>query len=380
MIGAERKRSGWIRIGLSVLCASAAFGFLLFFLTPSAQAVRIKDISTFSGVRDNQLVGYGLVVGLPGTGDKSNTEFTIQSVVNMLEKMGVRVNKQSLTVKNVAAVMVSAKMPVSAKPGTPLDVTISSIGDAKSLQGGVLLVTPLKGIDGNVYALAQGPLTIGGFNTGGDAAEVTKNIPTVGRIPNGGVVERAIPFAFNRQEVIRINLQSADFSTTSQVVDRINSAMGGQYATAEDVSTVALNVPRQFQGNLIPLMASIENIEISPSGKARVVVDEKTGTIVLGSNVTLSPVAVAHGSLQVVVQENPDVSQPEPFGRGDTVIVPRTQVGVQEEQQRLVMMQGASLQELVEGLNAIGATPRDLISILRTLKAAGALHAELEVI
>jgi flagellar P-ring protein FlgI len=345
-----------------------------------AQAARIKDIATFGGVRSNELVGYGLVVGLSGTGDKSGVEFTIQSMVNMLEQMGVRVQKDSLTVKNVAAVMVTAKMPVSSKPGSRLDVTVSSIGDAKSLEGGVLLVTPLKGIDGNIYGLAQGALTLGGFSVSGESGSVSKNITTVGIIPNGAVVERAVPFDFNTQQAIRINLQTRDFSTTMKIVDRINGSLGGEYAAAEDISTIAVNVPQRFRGNLVPLMASIENIEVVPDGRARVVVDEKTGTIVLGSEVRLSAVAVAHGSLQIVVRETPEVSQPQPFGQGTTVVVPRTQIGVREEARRLLLVEGATLRELVNGLNAIGGTPRDLISILRTLKAAGALHADLEVL
>ena len=356
---------------------------LLFCLAPASgrgEIVRLKDIASFSGVRSNELVGYGLVVGLLGTGDKSGTEFTVQSVVNMLENMGVRVDKGRLKVKNVAAVMVTGKMPVSAKPGTRLDVTVSSIGDATSLLGGVLLMTPLKGIDGKVYALAQGPVAVGGVSALGEAAEAVKNITTVAKIPNGAVVEKAVPFAFNTQDSMTINLDTSDFGTTMQVVERINSALGRPYARAENISTVVLDVPGEFTGNIVPLMASLENLEVSPDRRARVVVDEKTGTVVLGGNVRLSQVAVAHGNLQVVVQETPEVSQPEPFGEGQTAVVPRTQMLIQEENQRLVLIEGARLQELVNGLNAIGATPRDLISILRTLKSAGALHAELEVL
>jgi flagellar P-ring protein FlgI len=364
----------------SALIAAAVF---ILWATPfgsGAEAARIKDIATFGGVRSNELVGYGLVVGLSGTGDKSGVEFTIQSMVNMLEQMGVRVQKDSLTIKNVAAVMVTSKMPVSARPGSRLDVTVSSIGDAKSLEGGVLLVTPLKGIDGNVYGLAQGSLTLGGFSASGDSASVSKNITTVGIIPNGAVVERAVPFDFNSQHSIKINLQTKDFSTTMKIVERINGSLGGEYAAAEDISTIAVNVPQRFRGNLVPLMASIENIEVVPDGRARVVVDEKTGTIVLGSEVRLSAVAVAHGSLQIVVREAPEVSQPQPFGQGSTVVVPQTQIGAREDARRLLLVEGATLRELVNGLNAIGGTPRDLISILRTLKAAGALHADLEVL
>lgn len=345
-----------------------------------AGAVRLKDIATFSGVRANQLVGYGLVVGLSGTGDQRGSEFTVQSIANMLENMGVRVNKDDIRPENVAAVMVTAEMPVSARPGATLDATVSSVGDAESLLGGVLLMTPLKGVDGKVYALAQGPLALGGVSAGGQAAAAAKNFTTVGKVPGGAVVERPVTFQFNRQDQITVNLDVRDFSTTERVVQSLNRSLGGEYARADDIATIELQIPRQYQGRLVPLMASLENIQVRPDQRARVVVDEKTGTIVLGSNVRLSPVAVAQGNLQVVVQEEPQVSQPAPFSAGETVVVPRTNVEITEQENRLTMMRGARLQELVDGLNAIGATPRDLISILRTLKSAGALHAELEVL
>ncbi len=281
---------------------------------------------------------------------------------------------------NVASVMVTAKMPVSAKPGSPLDVTVSSLGDADSLLGGILLVTPLKGLDGRVYAVAQGSLTIGGYTATGEAAQAQKNIATVGRIPGGAIIERTVPFEFNRQDNLVINLSTMDFSTTMQVVNRINSTLGGDFASAGDIATVNLRVPDRFTGNMVPLLAALENLEVSPDGKARVVVDEKTGTIVLGNEVRLSKVAVAHGNLQIVIAEDVEVFQPGPFTEADTALVPQTDIGVQEENNQLMLMEGATLQELVDGLNAIGATPRDLISIIRTLKAAGALHAELEVI
>ena len=350
-------------------------------LTPfTAGAVRIKDIATFSGVRDNQLVGYGLVVGLNGTGDKKDSTFTMRSMVNMLENMGVSVNQKQLKPKNVASVMVTVKMPVSSKPGAKLDVTVSSLGDATSLLGGVLLQTPLKGIDGKVYALAQGALAIGGFSVQGAAATAQKNITTVGLIPGGATVERGVPFKFNSQDKLTLAMHAADFSTTNQVVDRINAALGGTFAQALDVSTVELQIPADFKGNLVPLMASLENIEVMPDSAARVVVDEKTGTVILGRDVRISRVAVAHGSLQVVVSEGADVSQPAPFSGGSTVAVPRTDINASEEHRNLNIVEGATLQELVDGLNSLGATPRDLISILRSLRAAGALHAALEVI
>ncbi|MFO8030930.1 MAG: flagellar basal body P-ring protein FlgI [Desulfohalobiaceae bacterium] len=361
---------------------AAALCLALFLLSTGqgyAESVRLKDIASFSGVRNNQLVGYGLVVGLNGTGDQRGSQFTVQSIVNMLENMGVRVNKDELRPQNVAAVMVTARMPASAKPGSNLDVAVSSIGDAESLQGGVLLMTPLKGIDGKVYALAQGSLTLGGFQAEGQAGEVTQNTTTVARIPEGAVVERKVPFEFNTQQEMSINLEMQDFSTTQRVVERINEALGGDFSRAEDISTISLQIPDSFQGNLVPLMASLENLTVSPDSRARVVVDEKTGTVVMGGNVRLSPVAVAQGNLQVTIEERPEVSQPAPFSPGETVVVPRTDIEVEEEEQKLTMLSGAKLQELVDGLNSIGASPRDLISILRTLKSSGALHAELEV-
>lgn len=356
--------------------------FIVFMSARPAEAVRLKDISSFSGVRDNDLVGYGLVVGLSGTGDGTNSAFTITSMINMLEKMGVQVDRTSIKPKNVAAVMVTAKMPVSAKPGAPLDVTVSSIGDSKSLFGGVLLMTPLKGIDGKVYALAQGALTVGGFSAGGEAATASKNVVTVARIPSGATIERSVPFDFNRQQKITINLGLSDFGTTMQVVKRVNNVVGGSYASAVDASTVDIAIPEQFRGNIVPLMAALENIEIAPDTKAKVVVDEKTGTVVLGRNVRLTKVAIAHGNLQVVIAESADVSQPGPFAPegAETVSTPETELQVEEDNNRLLLVEGATLQELVDGLNAIGATPRDLISILRTMKVAGALHAQLEVI
>ena len=345
-----------------------------------AFAVRIKDIAVFSGVRDNQLVGYGLVVGLGGTGDKRDSPFTNRSMANMLERMGVAADPNKLKPRNVAAVMVTGKMPVSSKPGANMDMVVSSVGDATSLQGGVLLQTPLKGVDGKVYALAQGSLALGGYTIDGVASRTQKNISTVATIPGGASIERGIPFEFNQQSRLTLHMSTNDFSTTMQVVERLNAALGGQFAKAEDPATIAIDVPRSYQGNLVPLIASVENLEVTPESVAKVVVDERTGTIVLGRDVRVSQVAVAHGSLQIVVQESAQVSQPGPFSQGQTVVTPQTDVTVREENRRLHMIEGATLQELVDGLNAIGATPRDLISILKTMKASGALHAELEVI
>ena len=359
-------------------CLVFALGMLAY--TPIAESVRIKDIANFSGMRSNQLVGYGLVVGLSGTGDKKDSTFTMRSMVNMLEKMGVQVDMSKMKPKNVAAVMVTASMPLSAKPGSAMDVTVSSLGDASSLLGGVLIQTPLKGIDDKVYALAQGSLTVGGFSASGGMATAQKNITTVGQIPGGATVERSVPYEFNTLDSLTLTMNAPDFSTTNQVVERLNNALGGNFAKAADVGTIKLDVPEDFKGNIVPLMASIENMEVTPDMAAKVVVDEKTGTIILGRDVRISRVAVAHGSLSVVVQESLNVSQPGPFSSGTTAVTPQTDIATQEDERKLNIMEGATLQELVDGLNSVGATPRDLISILRAMKTAGALHAHLEVI
>jgi len=348
-------------------------------LVHTAHSARIKDLATVSGMRKNQLVGYGLVVGLSGTGDQRGSDFTVQSIYNMLDKMGVRVDKATLKPKNVAAVMVTAQMPVSSKAGSRLDVTVSSIGDSTSLLGGVLLVTPLKGIDGNIYAIAQGSVLVGGVSAQGAGASVSKNITTVGIVPGGGNIERSVPFAFNDQPDLTLSLRNPDFSTATRLAKRVNESLGQAMATAIDAGTIRLAVPPENQGNLAMLMASIENLDVTPDHRARVVVDEKTGTVVLGQNVQISPVAVTHGNLQIQIQESADVSQPLPFSNGRTVVTPETNIAVNEENRKLKMIEGATLQELVEGLNALGATPRDLISVLRTLEASGALSADLEV-
>ncbi|MFT4301987.1 MAG: flagellar basal body P-ring protein FlgI [Desulfovibrio sp.] len=353
---------------------------LLISMVLPSQAARIKDIANFSGVRDNQLIGYGLVVGLAGTGDKKDSVFTMSSMKNMMDRMGIGVDSSALKTKNVASVMVTARMPISAKPGTSLDVTVSSVGDATSLLGGVLLQTALKGVDGKIYSLAQGSLTVGGFSSQGKAASVSKNISTVGIIPGGGIVERGIPFEFNQQDKLTLHLRTADFSTAQQIAERVNGAMGGPFARAVDDMSITMDIPPQYRHNMVPLMASIENLDVSPDTAAKVVVDEKTGTVVLGRDVRIMRAAVAHGNLQITVQEGQQVSQPGPFSQGQTVVTPTTETNVREENRHLVIVEGATLQELVDGLNSIGATPRDLISILRTMQVSGALLAELEVI
>ena len=362
-----------------LLCLTAMFILSAIAYTPCAHAIRLKDISSISGVRNNQLTGYGLVVGLGGTGDRRD-DLTASSLTNMLEGMGIAAGSAQIEARNVASVMVTANLPASAKAGSSINVTISSIGSASSLQGGVLLQTPLTGLDGKVYAIAQGPLVIGGFSAQGNAASAQKNHTTVASIPNGATVEREVPFSFNTQSELTNTMHVHDFTTTQQTVESLNSSLGGEYASANDASTIRLQVPSEFRGNLVPLMASIENLNITPQNAAKVVVDEKTGTIVIGKDVKLARVAIAHGNLQVTIQESMDVSQPNAFAQGTTVASPVTDLMSREEARNLVLIEGATLQELVDGLNAIGASPRDLISILRALKSSGSLYADLEVL
>jgi flagellar P-ring protein precursor FlgI len=292
----------------------------------------------------------------------------------------VRVDRDTLKPKNVAAVMVTAQMPVTAKPGTRMDVTISSLGDSSSLLGGVLLVTPLKGIDGNIYAIGQGPLLVGGVSAEGAGGHGVQKHHHRGHDPRRGQCGAGHSLRVQPAGGPVHRAQARGLLHAQQVAQKINDAMGGAFASAIDGGTVALTVPDQHKGNLVPLLANLENLEIRPDNKARVVVDEKTGTVVVGLNVKLAPAAVTHGNLQIEIRESAEVSQPLPFAAGQTVVVPETDIAVQEENRKLKLVEGASLQELVQGLNALGATPRDLISVLRTLQASGSLHAELEVI
>jgi flagellar P-ring protein precursor FlgI len=344
---------------------------------------RLKDIASLKGVRTNQLIGYGLVVGLQGTGDGDSTEFTVQSLINMLERVGVHVRADDVKVKNVAAVMVTAALPPFARVGNQLDVLISSIGDATSLQGGTLLLTSLKGIDGNVYALAQGPITIGGFVVQGKAeGGVQKNHPTVGKIPNGATIEREIPFRLRNIEDLIITLHDPDFTTAQRVSKAVNTVFTEQVAFAEDAGTIKLKLDETAKENLVGLVASLEQIEVEPDNKAKIVVSARTGTIVMGEHVRVSSVAIAHGNISVEIKENQNVSQPLPFSRtGETVVTRDSEVNVTEDQGDLILMpQGTSLAELVDALNAIGVSPRDLIQIFLAIKEAGALQAELEII
>lgn len=355
--------------------------FLLFLAYAiSSEAARLKDMAEVQGMRTNQISGYGLVVGLNGTGDGTQAEFTIKSIANMLERMGVNVDPKNLKTKNVAGVMVTAQLPPFAKIGQKVDVVVSSMGDAKSLQGGTLLITPLKGVDGKIYALAQGPVSIGGFAAGGAGASAQKNHPTVGRIPAGASVEREIGFPINDKNEVVMSLFHSDFTTVQRAVNAINKEMG-EIARAKDAETIVITVPPNYQNNVVGLMAAIENVELSPDQKARVILDERTGTVVMGADVKISKVAIAHGNLSIQIKETPQVSQPQPFSQGATAVTPQTSVNVTEQGAKLLVLDSNSnIGELVRALNAIGVTPRDMIAILQSLRAAGAIQADVEVI
>jgi len=344
-------------------------------------ASRIKDVASVEGVRQNQLIGYGLVVGLNNTGDTlNNIPFTRQSLTAMLERLGVNIRGQQIRTNNIAAVMVTADLPPFGTQGTRLDVTVSAMGDAKSLQGGTLLVTPLLGADGNVYAVAQGSLAIGGFQAEGEAAKITRGVPTVGRIANGAIIEREIEFALNRLNQVRLALRNPDLTTAKRIASAVNDFLGGPVAEPLDPSTVLISVPKKYPNNVVALLTEIEQLQIDPDLAGKVIIDERSGIIVIGRDVRVSTVAVAQGNLTVTVSETPVVSQPAPFARGQTVVTPRTRIGVTEEGKKLaIVREGMSLQQLVDGLNALGIGPRDMIGILQAIKAAGALQADIEV-
>jgi flagellar P-ring protein FlgI len=345
--------------------------------------VRVKDVARIQGVRENELLGYGLVIGLNGTGDKGGTQFTVQSITSMLQRMGVQVPRDRVGIKNVAAVVVTAKLPPFAKAGTGVDVTVSSLGDAGSLQGGMLLMTPLQAADGKVYAVAQGPVSIGGFSVeaGGTGEKVQKNHPTVGRIPNGATIEREVPMTVVENSTIAILLNSPDFTTVGRLAEAVNRLLGPGRARAEDAATVRVTVlPGQ---DLIGLIGGLEHVRVTPDRVAKVVINERTGTIIMGSEVRLATVAIAHGSLSVHIKSELQVSQPAAFSGvgGQTVVTPKTDVAVEEGRKGLAMVEeGASMGDVVRALNALGVSPRDLISILQAIKQAGALQAELEII
>jgi flagellar P-ring protein precursor FlgI len=370
------KGSRWVR--------AAALAAAVSLLPVSAvwpARTRLKDVARVKGVRGNALLGYGLVVGLNKTGDRRQTFFATQSLAALLQRMGVSVPAAAMRVENVAAVMVSAELPPFAQPGAALDTTVASIGDARSLQGGLLLLTPLKAPDGQVYAVAQGPLSLAGFGAGeGGGSRVQVNHLTVGRIPGGATVEREAPrIVFAGQ--VEVVLSFSDFTTAARLAESINQTLGEARAEARDGRTVVVSVPEVYAGREVDFLARIEAVELDTDVAARVVVNERTGTIVMGEKVRIASVAVAHGALSVRIDSRFQVSQPAPLAAGETVVVPERQIDAEEEKARVMSLrEGATIAELIEGLNAIGATPRDIVAILQALSAAGALQAELVII
>jgi flagellar P-ring protein precursor FlgI len=346
-----------------------------------AESARLKDIAFFEGVRSNQLIGYGLVVGLEGTGDKSGAVYTNQSVANMLNKIGMKINPGDLSIKNTAAVIVTAELPPFSKKGARIDVLVSSIGDAKSLQGGTLLVTPLKSHDGKVYAVAQGPVSMGGFVAGIGGATISKNHQTVAKVPGGAFIEKEVPFSLAGKSELFLIFRHPDFTTAKSAADEINNALGGAMATARDGGSVAIVVPAEYRNNIVDFIAKIEKLTIKEDTISRVVVNERTGTVVMGKNVTISTVAVSHGDITIQINTDSEVSQPGAFSAGRTVVTDITDVQVFEKPASLVLLkQTITLGEVVTALNEVGVTPRDLVAILQALKAAGALQAELVII
>ena len=367
----------------SARAALAAGVLLLAAMSGPAFALsRVKDLASIEGVRQNQLVGYGIVVGLNGTGDTlNNIPFTKQSLQAMLERLGVNTRGATMRTQNLAAVMVTASLPPFAAQGTRIDVTVSSLGDAKSLQGGTLLVTPLLGADGEVYALAQGSVAIAGFAAEGAAAKITRGVPTNGRISNGANIEREIAFKLNDARALRLSLRNPDFTTSKRIASAINDFMGADTAEPTDPATVTIQIPARYNGNMIRLITEVEQLKVEPDQTARVIVDERSGIIVMGRDVHVSTVAIAQGNLTITITEQPQVSQPAPLSNGRTVVVPRTALKVDtgEGNKLALVKEGVSLRELVDGLNALGVGPRDLISILQAIKAAGALQADIEL-
>lgn len=349
--------------------------------------VKIRDISNVEGIRDNQLIGYGLVVGLNGTGDKSGTDFTVQSLVNMMERMGITVSKNAVKVKNVAAVMVTAKLPPFTSSGSKMDVVVSSVGDAKSLEGGTLLMTPLSAADGQVYAVSQGPVSVGGMNVSSGGTGTIKNHPTVGFIPNGAIVEKEVPFSMDQSNIV-LNFKQSNLSDVVKAKEAINMKLGNNIASITSPSTLDIVVPRGQEHNYYVFMDRILNTEIEPTNTAKVVVDERTGTIVMGSDVRINTVAVSHGNLTISISSTVERSQnqnvigakPAANATPATTTTNRRNVSVKEDNSNMMIVpEGVSISDLVKALNSIGVTPRDLISILQAIKSAGALHGDLQV-
>jgi flagellar P-ring protein FlgI len=375
-----RYPSQWKISILAMIC----LGILLVAVgSDAAHAARIKDIANIRGVRQNQLFGYGLVVGLDGSGDGNKSVFTVQSLSSMLEKMGVTIDPDDVKVKNVAAVMITADLPPFARTGSRIDVLVNSIGDAKNLQGGTLLLTPLKGADGKVYAVAQGPVSTGGFSYGkGTGTGVQKNFPTVANIVGGALIEREIANNFNERELLTLALHAPDFTTATRMAQAINAAFGDVLAHAPDAGTIEVKVPDLYRGRSVELVALIENIGVTPDIVSKIIINERTGTVIMGENVRIATIAIAHGNLSIQVNRQDNVSQPLPFSRGgQTVVTSDRDMVVQEGRNPLFLVEsGVSIGEVVRALNALGVSPRDLIAIFQALKAAGALQAELQII
>lgn len=366
---------------------SAVFSIIgAVFLLAGGQAAassRIKDIADFEGVRENQLVGYGLVVGLNGAGDNiKSINFAKESLISMLDQLGINARDGQLKSKNIAAVMVTASLPPFARQGSRIDVMVSAMGDAKSLQGGTLIATPLSGANGEVYAVAQGQIATGSVSAQGNNASVTRGVPTSGRIANGAIIENEIDFALDSLKNIRIALRNPDFTTARRISDAINAMLGQPASKALDPATVDLQIPQEYEDKVVDLMTKVEQLQVQPDQLAKVVIDESSGIIVIGKDVKINRLAIAQGNLTIKISEIPMVSQPLPFSNGTTVTQNVTAIDVNEEvNSRLsVLDTGVNLQELVDGLNALGVTPRDLISILQAVKASGALQADIEVI
>ncbi|MDA8215138.1 MAG: flagellar basal body P-ring protein FlgI [Nitrospiraceae bacterium] len=365
---------------------AVVFCFLLFTVHCSlftvVHAERIKDIAAFSGTRENELIGYGIVAGLNGTGDKIGT-YIFQPFANMLTRMGISVNAADIKgkTKNIAAVIVTAKLPTMVRPGSKVDVQVSSIGDAKSLQGGTLLMTPLKGPDGNVYAVAQGSVSIGGFVAGGTGAQAIKNHPNVGSVPNGAIVEKEVPVQLNDKHRLDLLLTVQDITTAKKIADGINGSLGGSFAKAEGPSVVSIKAPDVYANRVVELMSKIELINVDVDMPARVVINERTGTVVIGENVRINPIALAHGGLTIEIKVEYEVVQPPPFAppSAETVIVPKVEMKAEEKKAPLVEVKGATIGELVKALNVLGVTPKDLVAILQAIKTSGSLRAELVI-
>ncbi len=359
----------------ATLCLMAILAY------PAVGASRIKDIASFEGVRDNQLVGYGLVVGLNGTGDRNQTFFSTQTLANMLERSGVTVSPEQVRVKNIAAVIVTATLPPFVRQGSRIDATVSSIGDAQSIQGGVLIMTTLRSADSTVYATAQGPVAIAGFSAGGATSRVQTNHPTVGRVPNGALVEKEVPVDLANKTRLNLVLFANDFTTAARAVRSINAIVGSDVAAAVDGRTIAIAIPLEYAKRTVEFMAMVENAKMDVDAPARVVLNEKTGTIVMGKEVRVAEVSIIHGSLSLQIGTLFSVSQPQSLSGGETRVIPESTVTAQEDKGKTVTLRdGATVEEVVRGLTAIGAGPRDVIAILQAIKAQGALQAELEII